>query len=43
LGGDIEASCRFVEDNEIRVAGECDGDAHPLLLPAGKLVGVALD
>ena len=38
----IEAGRRFVEDQQLRVGGERDGDDDALLHPAGQLVRVAV-
>ncbi len=40
LDGDIQGGGGLVGDEQLGVAGQGDGDDHPLLHPAGKLVGV---
>ena len=42
LGRHVEPGRRLVHDQKLGVAGEGHGDQHPLLLPAGKLVRVAV-
>ena len=42
LDGRVQAGRRLVEDEELRVRCERDGDDDPLLHPAGQLVRVAL-
>ena len=41
-GQRIHAGGRLVEDQEVRVAGQCEGEAHALALAAGQLVEGAL-
>ena len=43
LDGDVEGADRLVEDDEVGLQGERAGDADPLALAAGELVGVAVD
>ncbi len=40
LNGHVERGRRLVGDQEFRLAGQGDGDHHPLLHAAGKLEGV---
>jgi len=40
LNGDVERRRRLVGDQQARIAGERDGDHHPLLHAAGELEGV---
>jgi hypothetical protein len=40
LDGDVERGRRLVGDQQVRLAGQRDGDHHPLLHAAGKLEGV---
>ena len=41
-GGRVERGSGLVGQNHARVGCECTGNAHALLLPAGKLGGVVL-
>ena len=43
LGGHVETGGRLVEDDQLRAAGECHGQHHALLLPAGELMRIALE
>ena len=40
LGGHVQASGRFVKDDQARTTRERDRDRNPLLLAAGELVGI---
>ena len=42
LDGGVEPGRRLVEDEQLRVGGERDGDDDALLHPAGQLVRIAL-
>ena len=42
LDGHIQSGHRLVADDELGVEGQSPGDAHPLLLAAGHLVGIAV-
>ena len=39
----IERRGRLVEEKHLRIAQQCPGDCHPLLLPAGKGCGIVLE
>ena len=41
LDRNVERRHRFVADDELRLGGECAGDANTLALAAGELMGVA--
>ena len=43
LDGDVERRGRLVGDDEFRIAGEGDGNDHPLAHAAGELVRILLD
>jgi hypothetical protein len=40
LDGDVEGGRRFVGNQQTRIAGQRDGDHHPLFHAAGKLEGI---
>ena len=42
LGHNVEASRWLIQDHHRRLADDCDGDRHPLLLAAGDLMREAL-
>ena len=42
LDGDVQGRHRLVADDQLRVQGQCPGDADALALAAGELVGVAV-
>ena len=43
LNGHIQSRCRLVADDELGVTYHGDGDDHPLLHSAGKLMRIAVD
>ena len=43
LNGDVECCGRLIGDDQLRIAGERDGDNHPLTHATGKLVRILFD
>ena len=41
-GGRVEAGRRFVEEDQLRVVDQGEGDGQPLALPAGQVLGLGV-
>jgi hypothetical protein len=43
LDGRVKRACRFVKDEEARIADQRANDSDPLPLPTAELMGKAID